>query len=194
MKKEIIVADRRFTAVMLVIGQILFVITTFLWEENGRYSINAGTLMVFSMLFWTIGFYGLFDWIKEKLFVYSRIGLIYALYGIAGGFAFAFEAVYTEAFNLPGKISVEAHKLYPVQMNLVLFLSGPAFPLTLLILGIMLAVTGKVNWITGILFAFGGISFPLGRILRIQWVSHLTDLILLIAVSMIALKMWEEKV
>jgi hypothetical protein len=30
---------------MLVIGQILFVITTFLWEENGRYSINAGTLM-----------------------------------------------------------------------------------------------------------------------------------------------------
>jgi hypothetical protein len=193
MNTAIKVADKRFSVIALVLGQILFAITTFLWTVDGTYSVSAGAVMVFSMLCWAIGFFALFGWIEAKLFFYSRLGLVYALYGVIGGVGFAFEGTFTDALNFPGKMGLQAHKLFPFQTDLMLFWAGPAFPVSLLILGIVLAATKKVNWVTGILLSLGGITFPLGRILRIEWVAHLTDIILLAAVYLTALKMWKEE-
>lgn len=186
------VADQKSQAVCLVIGQLLFAAATFLWKPDGRYSVDAATLLFFSMLGWSIGFIGLFKCLQPQAPFYSRAGLLYALYGVLGGVAFAFEGLYADIYGLSEKIGVDAFQQYPLQMNLVLFWSGPAFPLSIMVLGIVLARYKKVNWPVGILFSIGGLSFPIGRILRLEWVAHLTDLLLLLPVLIIAYKFWNE--
>lgn len=182
--------DKKFRAICLVLGQLIVTISSFFWQENGRHTINGSVLVFFSMLFLSIGFIGLFDLLKQKLPLYSRLGFLYAMYGIFGGTAFAFEGLYSDIFNISDKIGVEAARLYPVQMNLVLFWSGPAFPLSLLILGIVLARTKTVKWWVGTLLSLGGITFPISRILRIEWLAHLNDILLLGVFYIIASTFW----
>ncbi|MFN8344562.1 MAG: hypothetical protein U0X91_06150 [Spirosomataceae bacterium] len=182
--------DYRFWAISLVLGQLLLAATSFFWKSNGRYSVNGGTLMELSMLFWAIGMMGLFDVLKEKTPFYARLGLLYAMYGIFGGVAFAFEGVYSEIFNVSDKIGAEAHQLFSTQMNILLFWSGPAFPLSLLILGIVYIRTKSFSRWVGALMALGAVAFPLSRISRTLWIAHLSDLLLLLPVCLIAYSFW----
>ncbi|MBA4850871.1 hypothetical protein [Emticicia sp. BO119] len=190
MQSKSSILDKKFWAICLVSGQLIVIISSFFWKENGRHTINGSVLVFFSMLFLAIGLIGIFDSLKPKLPVYSRLGLLYVLYGIFGGIAFAFEGLYSDIFNISDKIGVEAAKLYPTQLNLVLFWSGPAFPLSLLVLGIVLTRTKLVRWWVGTLLSVGGVTFPVSRILRIEWLAHLNDLILFIPLCIIAYLFW----
>lgn len=185
--------DYRFWAISLVLGQLLFSLTTFFWKTNGRYSVNGSTVMEMAMLFWAIGIIGLFEVLKEKTPIYARWGLLYAMYGVFGGVAFAFEGVYSEIFNVSDKIGVEAHKLFPTQMNILLFWSGPAFPLSLLVLGIVYIRTKSFSWWVGLLIALGALAFPLSRISRTPWIAHVSDLLLLMPVCVIAYSFWKKE-
>ena len=192
MSNSIFRSDRKFNLICLIIGQLLFCLTTFYWLDDGRYSIDAGTIMFFSMLFWAIGFMGLFGLLKESIPIYSKLGLLYAMYGIFGGVAFALEGIFEEALASGDQIGVNAAELFPLQMNLVMFQSGPAFPLSFLVLGMVLAARKKVSWLAGILLSLGGVTFPLGRIIRMETVAHLTDLVLLVAVFLITFEIWNK--
>jgi hypothetical protein len=172
--------DKLFRFTCLVIGQLLHLTSTFFWNEDGRHSVDASVLIILAMVFWAIGFIGLFDLLKEKLPWYSRIGLLYAFYGCLGGIAFGFEGLYSAIFDVSDKIGIEAYSKYPVHMNLVLFWAGPAFPLTLLVLGIVIAFKKVVPISIGAMMSMGAIAFPVSRIMRIQTVAHLADLLLLI--------------
>lgn len=185
--------DYRFWAISLFSGQGLFALTTFFWKENGRYTITCSTLMEIAMLFWAIGLIGLFEVVKQKMPIYARIGLLYAMYGVFGGVAFAFESVYSEIFNLSDKIGVEAQKLYPIPMNIMLFWSGPAFPLSLLILGIVYIRTKSFPWWVGVVLALGAVAFPLSRIFRTEWIAHVADVLLLLPVGLIAYSFWTKE-
>jgi hypothetical protein len=183
--------DKCFWYVCLIIGQSLQLISTFFWNENGRHSIDGPVLIILAMVFWAVGFIGLFDLFREKLPWYSRIGLPYAFYGCLGGAAFGFEGLYSAIFNVSDKIGVEAHGRFPLQMNLVLFWAGPAFPLTLLVLGILMVIKKIAPWWIGSLMSLGAIAFPLSRIMRIQNVAHLADVLLfapLILLMLLVLK------
>jgi hypothetical protein len=68
----------------------------------------------------------------------------------------------------------------------VFWLSGPAFPISILILGIMLSVKKAVPVWCGILLSLGGLLFPVSRILRIESVAHVVDLLMLIPAWYIA--------
>lgn len=184
--------DYKFWAISLVLGQLLLSLTSFFWNGNGRYSINSGTLMDISMVFWVFGFIGLFEVIKVKAPIYARLGLFYAIYGAFGGVAFALEGVYSEIFNVSDKIGVKAHQLYPIQMNILLFWSGPAFPLSLLFLGIAYIRLKSFTWWVGLLLALGAVVFPLSRIMRTEWIAHISDLLLLIPVCVIAYSFWKK--
>lgn len=185
--------DYRFWAISLVLGQLLLSLTSFFWKSNGRYSVNSGTFMEIAMVFWAFGFIGLFEIIKGKAPIYARLGLLYAIYGVFGGVAFAFEGVFSEIFNVSDKIGVEAHQFYPIQMNILLFWSGPAFPLSLLILGVIYIRLKSFSWWVGALLAVGAVVFPLSRIMRIEWIAHISDLLLLIPVSVIAFSFWNKE-
>lgn len=166
----------------LIFGQLLLTLSTFFWEENGRYSINASVMIILSMTFWIVGFQYLLTLFSGSDPWYSRLGLVYAIYGCVGGIAFGFEGLYSEVFGYSDKMGVEAYSRFPMQMNLVLFWSGPAFPLSILLIGIMLIVRKMVPAYVGIWIALGGIAFPVSRIIRIEWIAHLSDVLLLSAV------------
>lgn len=171
--------DRRFWFLCLLIGQTIETVSTFFWLDTGRHTLNGSVLVILGMVFWSVGFIGLFDMFKEKNPWYSRLGLLYAFYGCLGGIAFGFEGLYSQLMNIEN-IGVESMAKFPLQMNLVLFWSGPAFPLSLVLLGIMMAVR-KVQpaWIAALII-IGAIAFPASRISRIQWLAHIADITLLI--------------
>ncbi|OOG77495.1 hypothetical protein [Algoriphagus sp. A40] len=179
----------RFQLICLILGQLCFALSTFFWIDAGTYSVNSATWMFFSMVFWALGWMGLFGMLAEQMPIYSKLGLLYALYGTFGGAAFAMEGLFIETFDLSEKAGVEASEIFPLQFNLVLYQSGPAFPLSLLILGIVLAYRKKVTWPAGILLSFSGISFPVGRILRKVEIAHATDFLLLAAVIWISFQL-----
>jgi hypothetical protein len=179
--------DRLIQGISMLIAQSLTIISSFMWMEDGRYSVNCSVLIVLSSFFWIVGLMGLFDLFKEKNPWYARLGLIYALYGCVGGIAFGFEGLYSVLFGMSEKIGVEAYAQYPMQMNLVLFWAGPAFPLSFLAFGIMFGVRKIGPWWIALLLSLGGISFPVSRILRIEWVAHVSDLLLFIPVCIISL-------
>jgi hypothetical protein len=182
-------SNLNFQLACLILGQLLFSCSTFFWTESGTYSVNSATFMFLSMVFWALGFVGLFGQLSSQLPIYSRIGLLYALYGAFGGAAFAMEGLFIEVFGLSEKAGVEASESFPLALNLIMYQSGPAFPLSLLILGIVLAYKKKVNWVSGLLLSSSGLAFPLGRILRKIEVAHLTDFLLLVAVLWISLQL-----
>ncbi len=182
-------SNLNFQLACMLIGHLLFYCSTFFWTEAGTYSVHSATFMFISMVFWALGFVGLFGQLSSELPIYSRIGLLYAFYGAFGGAAFAMEGLFIEIFGLSEKAGVEAAEAFPLALNLILYQSGPAFPLSLLILGIVLAFKKKITWISGILLSLSGIAFPLGRIMRKVELAHLTDILLLVAVVWIVFQL-----
>jgi hypothetical protein len=170
----------------LIAGQGLMCLSSFFWAADGRYSINASVMIIISMVFWAAGLPAVFALFTEKHPWYARLGLLYAMYGCFGGAAFGFEGLYS-ALDGSNKIGMEAYTSIPMQMNLVLFWPGPAFPLSMLILGIFLIYRKLANPITGALIILGAIAFPLSRIARITWIAHVADLVLLLGVIMLAI-------
>ena len=171
--------DQIFFSSCLVVGQFIELASSFYWLDNGRHDINGSVLVILGMVFWGVGFVGLFSMFRDKNPWYARLGLLYAFYGILGGIAFGFEGLYSQLFDVE-KVGVEAFERFPTQMNLVLFWAGPAFPLSLIVLGVMIMVRKVLPWWIGLLISIGGIAFPVSRISRIAWVAHVADLILLI--------------
>ncbi|RFS16290.1 hypothetical protein [Emticicia sp. C21] len=192
MQSKSSVLDKKFWAICLVLGQFIVIISSFLWKENGRHSVNGSVLVFFSTLFLAIGMVGLFYVLKPKMPIYSRLGFLYGMYGIFGGVGFAFEGLYSSALNISDTIGLEAFKSFPTQMNLVLYWSGPAFPLTFLILGIVYIRVKVVKWWVGVMLSLGGITFPISRILRNEWIAHLNDVILFIPLCIIAYQFWND--
>ena len=107
---------------------------------------------------------------------------------VFGGAAFGFEGLFTEVLQAGDKMGVAAHEKFPLQMNLVLFWAGPAFPLSMLVLGGFLMYYKKASVLTGALFIVGAIGFPVSRILRIELIAHVADVILLAAIVSIVVK------
>src|SRR6218665_449063 len=93
-------ADKKFWAICLVVGQFIVITSSFFWKVNGRHSINGSVLVFFSTLFLAIGLVGLFDILKSKMPIYSRLGFLYGMYGIFGGVGFAFEGLYSDILNI----------------------------------------------------------------------------------------------
>jgi len=175
----------KFSGVVLIIAPLLFGVSTFFWQ-NGEYGIRGGTLIALSMIFWIPAFYALFGLLKNEMPYYWMIGLLLAIYGCClGGVSFGLLGFFSTAFHIAHQSYIETLAQYPLSANLLLFWSGPLFPLSLLVLSINLIRKKKVNTRLGILLALGAIAFPLSRIPRIEWIAHLADL--LIAVPLISL-------
>jgi hypothetical protein len=172
----------------MIAGQAMSAASTFFWDQAGTYTVNGSTILILGMIFWALGLVGLFGSIQQKLPIYSRLGLVYGFYGCLGGIAFGFEGLYATVLG-ESKIGVGAYQQFPMQMNLVLFWAGPAFPLTLFMFGIVILWRRVYSLACGLLMVAGAIGFPVSRILRKQLVAHTVDLLLLAAVVMVAIEM-----
>ncbi|HTD98769.1 MAG TPA: hypothetical protein VK668_05760 [Mucilaginibacter sp.] len=171
----------------LFLAPLFYTISGFFWLNGGQYSVTCGTFVVIGSFFWVFAFDGLFGLLKEKAPIYAAWGKAIAIYGaVCGGVAFGLQGIFAEMFSIDHKTMLQALAQHPVAANLIFWFGGPAFPLSILVLGIMLCVKKAVPLWTGILLAAGGLLFPVSRILRIESIGHVVDVLMLIPVWYIA--------
>lgn len=163
----------------LIIAPCLFAASTFFWQ-NGEYNVPAATLLILSLFFWIPALSGLFAYVKDKMPLYATIGLWVAVFGCISGVCFAFLGYLTTIFNINHSEYLSALENYPVSSQLLLFSTGPLFPLSMLILGVVMLFTKSIKPWVAVLLCLAAIAFPLSRISRNISIAHAADLLLMI--------------
>jgi len=174
----------------LFLAPLIFSLSTFYWK-NGEYGVTGGTILFLASVFWIFAFIGLFSLIKNRMPNYALWGLLIAIFSCFIGANFGFVGVYAEVFNIDHETYIREFAKYPVSSNILLFATGPLFPLSMLILAINLWRTRIVaGWIC-VLLCIGAIVFPLSRISRIPILGHAADLFLLVPLFFISVKYFD---
>ena len=180
--------EKKVEGFCLIIAPLLFAASTFFWRD-GEYGMEAAILIIFSMFFWIPGLTGLFSLVRNEMPRYAVWGLWVAVFGCISGICFAFLGYLATVFNISHEQYLNSLSHYPVTSQILLFGSGPLFPLSILVLGINLMLKRSLPaWIC-ILFCFAAVAFPLSRIPRIEWMAHIADLAMLVPSVAIALGM-----
>src|SRR5436190_3157009 len=177
--------EKKVEGFCLLVAPALFAASTFFWQ-NGEYGVEAAILIIFSMFFWIPALTGLFSLIKNEMPRFAVWGLWIAVFGCISGVCFAFLGYLATILNISHEQYLNSLSHYPVTSQILLFGSGPLFPLSILVLGITLMLNGSVPVWIGILFCLAAIVFPLSRIPRVEWMAHIADLAMLIPSAAIA--------
>jgi len=180
--------EKKVEGLCFILAPLLFAASTFFWRD-GEYGMEAAILIIFSMFFWIPGLTGLFSLVRNEMPRYAVWGLWVAVFGCISGICFAFLGYLATVFNISHEQYLNSLSHYPVTSQILLFGSGPLFPLSILVLGINLMLKRSLPaWIC-ILFCFAAVAFPLSRIPRIEWMAHIADLAMLVPSVAIALGM-----
>jgi hypothetical protein len=176
----------------LILAPLCFTVSSFFWqsdEQYVQYSVTAGTLLIVGSIFWVFAFAAMFDMLKDRAPRYAAWGMLAAVYGcLCGGVGFALRDVMASLLHIPHKQLLNTFAQHPVFDDVVFWIGGPAFPLSLLILGIILAVTKKVPAWVGIMIALGALLFPVSRIMRNEMIAHIDDLLMLTVMVFLVFK------
>jgi hypothetical protein len=172
--------EKRVEGFCLIIAPVLFAVSTFFWQ-GGEYGVEAAMLIIFSMFFWIPALKGLFSLVKNEMPRYAVWGLWIAVLGCISGVCFAFLGYLATVFDISHEQYINSLSNYPITSQVLLFQSGPLFPLSILMLGIILIVKRSIPLWMSIVLCMAAIAFPFGRIPpRIEWIAHVADLALLI--------------
>jgi len=125
---------------------------------------------------------------------YAVYGLWIAVLGDVSGICFMFLGYLTTIFNISHTAYLQKLAEHPLSSQLLLFATGPIFPLSLLVLGINLFRTKVVSTWIGIFLCIGAIAFPVSRIPRIEWIAHVADFLLLVPTVAIGITLLNRKV
>jgi len=180
--------EKKVEGFCLIVAPALFAASTFFWQ-NGEYGVEAAILIIFSMFFWIPALTGLFSLIKNEMPRFAVWGLWIAVFGCISGVCFAFLGYLATILNISHEQYLNSLSHYPVTSQILLFGSGPLFPLSIFVLGVNLMLKRSVPVLTGLLFCVAAIGFPLSRIYRIEWMAHIADLAMLIPSAAIAWQM-----
>jgi hypothetical protein len=162
-----------------ILAPSLFFISGFFW--NGlEYGVIGGTILNLGAACWIASFIGLFNVVKEKYPVYAGWAMPVAIVGCVAGANFSMVGVHAEIFRLVHQDYLDGYAKYPLSANLLLFWTGPLFPLSLLFLAIQLIRSRTIEVWLLVLIALGAVAFPISRIGRNIRIVHLADILLLI--------------
>ena len=186
------IIEKKAQGTALILAALFSAASTFYWQ-NGEYSVIASTLLIFSVFFWIPAFIGLFNLVRTSMPRYTVFGFWIAVLGCVSGICFAFLGYLVSIFEIDHKRYLEVLSQYPVSSQLLLFGTGPLFPLSVVVLGIILIINKKIPAWQGIIFSLAGALFPFGRITRTQSIAHGADLLFLIACTCIAQRFFKRK-
>ena len=173
--------ERTLFGLSLVLAPLLFTASSLTWTSSGEYGVVGGAFLVFGSLFWIVAFLALFGALRTQAPRYAVWGWLVAAYGaICGGTAFAFQGMFAEMHGATKTESLAALARHPVVANAIFWIGGPAFPISLLVLGVILVRTRVAPWWAGAMLALGGALFPVARIPRIEGFALGIDLLMLI--------------
>ena len=167
--------------ISMMMAPFLFGLSTFFWKE-GEYGTTGGAILVSSLTFWVPAFAGLFSLLQDKMPRYTAVGFVVAVWGCISGANFGMAGVFMQAFGISHDTYLQAVAQHAFVFGLLLFWSGPLFPLSLLVLSIALLGKKCIPLWAGILMGLGALAFPLSRIPRIETIAHMADLLLALPV------------
>lgn len=169
------------SAVCLIAGPVLFTAADFFWVGDAEYGLVAGTLLVLGSVAWIVGFAGIAAVIRRDAPRIAGWGMVLAAYGaVCGGAAFGLQGVMNAMYGVGHREALDRLGDHPLVANVIFWIGGPAFPLTLLLLAVYLLVSRRVPLWTGVLLAAGAVLFPAARIPRIELVAIAVDLLMLV--------------
>ncbi|QHS56185.1 hypothetical protein GWR56_11800 [Mucilaginibacter sp. 14171R-50] len=181
--------EKKIFTLSLAIAPLLYTASGFFWLSNGRYNVTGATLIVIGSVFWVFVFNGFFTGLKAHAPWYSAIGRCVAIYGCAcGGVAFGLQDAFADMFHISHSAMLNGLALHPVFANLIFWIGGPLFPLSVFAMGIMLARTKMIPVWAGIVLSAAGVLFPVSRILRIEAIAHAVDLLMLVPMGYVAFR------
>ncbi|MCC5929516.1 MAG: hypothetical protein JJU28_09745 [Cyclobacteriaceae bacterium] len=182
--------DSRFSMniwrLTMILAPLLITISQF-FTQNGLVTATAGWIQVLSFTFWIMAFYGMFIKVHIAFPRLSTLGFLIAVYACIGGAGFGFDGIYTDAMGIKSisdARSLHAELGFPLIVSL--FLPGALFPLGLVMAAILLVRSKQVKTWTGIFLMVAAIGFPLSRMPRIDIVSHIDNVLLLMSHIIIA--------
>jgi hypothetical protein len=177
-------------AISFFLAPFLHFLSSFFWLPNGQYNVTGGTLIILGSVFWIFVFQCLFESLSDKTPRYAVLGWLFAVYGcLCGGVAFGLEGIFADIFNISHQTMLEGLGRHPLMANVIFWVGGPAFPVSVLILGIVLTRTKMVASWVGITFALAGLLFPLSRIPRNELIAHVVDVFMLIPLIYLSLQL-----
>jgi hypothetical protein len=182
------ILQKRIWVFSLLAAPLLILVSQFFWE-NGVLTNTAGWLQVLSYTLWIPAFHGMFYLVRDKMPNYAAIGFLIAIYACIGGNNFGIEGIFNEAFGITNlEAQNELHNKIGIGGVLSLYLPGVLFPLSLIVLGIMLIRTKAVAVWVGILFIIAAVGFPISRMPRIPVLAHIDNILLVASHFLVALR------
>jgi hypothetical protein len=176
-------------ALALVAGPLTVACSTFLWQD-GNYGITGATLMASGIVTWLYGFVGLYPHLAERAPILAPLWLATAIVGTLAGVMFGARDFFETIFGIDRQQGLELYSEHPVESAVLLFQTGPAFPASILLLGLLLLRLRLIPlWVSALLMT-GAVAFPISRITRIPDIAHAADLLLLIPSTYLAWQTW----
>jgi hypothetical protein len=177
----------RVTAgVCLIVAPAVQALSTFFWDGH-RQGLTTGALIVVATVCWITGIAAVFRLIEPRVPRYAAIGLPLAVYGFVGGAAFGVQGMNEELLGVSHDHAVRLLNEHPLAAFAAFWIAGPLFPVSLFVLGLVLARIRATPVATGLLISAGAVVFPLSRVPRAVVVAHLADLLLLVAFAHLGL-------
>jgi hypothetical protein len=163
----------------LILGPALNLLAGFFWQ-NDTQGITAGTFIVLSTACWLIGLIGLFERLRPTAPRYVAAGLPVAVFGAVGGVAFGVQSIHEGLFAVSHADAVGRLGEHPFAAFAVYWVCGPLFPISLFVLGLVMAKMRAAPLPVAIMVSLGAVVFPLSRVTREASIAHVADLLLLL--------------
>lgn len=159
--------------------------STAFWEGQSQ-GATGGALVVLVTGVWAYGLVTVLAGVSRKLPRYGAVATLVTVLGVVGGTAFGVQAIYETALGMSHSRAINALEPYPFAGDVAFWLTGPMFSAALVLTGIGLLVAREAPRWVGALVCLGGLVFPVGQILRIEWVASGVDLLLLVPFAYLA--------
>ena len=172
--------QQKIAGVCLIVAPLLMIVSSFLEYQTDNL-FAAGIIGVVAYTLFIPALQGVARLLRADAPHLSVVGGLIATIGGAGAVimeaALLFEWAEREA-GVPEQLMLAITDVVEGRIFPVVIIFSILFPGSLLALGIGLFRTNIVPKWTGILLALGAVIFPFGRILTMQSVTHLTELLL----------------
>lgn len=176
-------ARLRLTAATAVVAPILMLASTIAYLTEGE-GMNEGELggaiQVWAAIAYGIALVGFARMLESKAPRGALVLTVLTLVGVAGAVGYGIDSIQAAVF---GTESIQ--ETSSAAAPLALQIPGGCFPLSLVVLGVLLARTATVPAVLGYGLAVGAVLFPASRIPDVEALAVASDGIVLVALTAI---------
>ena len=176
----------RITLAAAILAPVLLLVSTigYLTEGGGMNDGELGGIVqVWGMIAYGIALAGFVRLLEDRTPAGALALGIVAVVGVAAGVAYGIDSVQVAVFG-----TEPVQETTSPAATLVFQLPGIFFPLSIVLLGVLLARTGTVPALLGGALVVGGVLFPASRIPDVEALAVTSDVIVLLALAAIVVR------